>query len=410
MRNTNKVLVVEDEIVIAKDIKMTLEDYGYNVVGIVTTGKKALKMVEETRPDLVCMDIALDGEMDGIEAAGIINSKFGVPSIYITAHADEKILERAKKTGPFGYLMKPFQNKELHASIQMALYKHKAQKEQKKIHQNLQIALDKATQEIKNRIKTETIAESSKIEIISKNKELEQILSTTIHDLRTPMLNIQGFTEEVGKAIKDIKSIIKHNDVSNSIKMKLSPILEKNIPEAINYILISTNKMDALILGLIQVSRLGQIKLDITPLDINNIFSNAEKNMKYKLNQVDAILEIDELPPCLGDINLINQAFSNLLQNSLKYLNPKRPGIIKITGQREGRKTIYCIEDNGIGISLENQKKIFKIFHRINPKSTEGDGLGLYIVNKIINKHDGKVWVESEPDKGSMFFVSLKAV
>lgn len=400
---------MEDEIIIAKDIKMTLEVYGYNVVGTVTTGKKALKKVEETRPDLVCMDIALDGDMDGIEAAGIINSRFGVPSIYLTAYADEKILERAKKTGPFGYLIKPFQNKELHASIQMALYKHKTEGEQKKIRQKLQIALDKATLEIKNRITIAAVAESSKIEIISKSREMEQILSTTIHDLRTPLLNIRGFTEEIAQAIKDIKSIIKNNDVSPSIKMKLSPVLEKGIPEAIDYILISLNRMDALVLGLIQISRLGQVKLNITPLDVNKIFSNAEKFLKYRIKQVDAVFEIDELPPCLGDINLINQAFSNLLDNSLKYLCPQRPGIIKITGQRKGGKAIYCVEDNGIGISSENQKKIFKIFHRINPKSTKGEGLGLHTVSKIIDKHGGKVWVESEPDKGSKFFVSLLA-
>ncbi|HLP62414.1 MAG TPA: ATP-binding protein, partial [Candidatus Deferrimicrobium sp.] len=100
---------------------------------------------------------------------------------------------------------------------------------------------------------------------------------------------------------------------------------------------------------------------------------------------------------------------SNLLDNALKYLDKKRPGKISITGRRKENTVFYCVEDNGIGISPEHQKKVFEIFHRLNPEDTQGEGLGLAIVNKIVTRNNGKVWVESEPGKGSRFYVSLPA-
>ncbi len=120
-----QILVVEDERVVADDIKMSLQRLGYAVCGIVLSGEKAIKKTEETRPDLVLMDIVLEGEMDGIEAASIISSRFNIPVVYLTAHADDKTLEQAKITEPFGYILKPFEDRELHTAIEMALHKHK---------------------------------------------------------------------------------------------------------------------------------------------------------------------------------------------------------------------------------------------------------------------------------------------
>ena len=102
--------------------------------------------------------------------------------------------------------------------------------------------------------------------------------------------------------------------------------------------------------------------------------------------------------------------FSNLVSNALKYLDPERPGKIVINGRQEKSHVIYSIQDNGLGIAEEHQKKVFEIFHRLNPDDTEGEGLGLTIVNKIVSLHNGKIWVESEPGKGSTFFISLPTV
>ncbi len=136
-------MIVEDEIITARDEKQTLEKLGYSVSAIVGSGEEAVKKAEEDRPDLVLMDIELSGKMDGIEAAGILHSRFDIPSIFVTAYADDKILERAKITEPFGYLIKPFENKELLSNIVMALYKHRAEMERKKLIQELQDSLAK---------------------------------------------------------------------------------------------------------------------------------------------------------------------------------------------------------------------------------------------------------------------------
>jgi PAS domain S-box-containing protein len=119
-----RILIVEDEGIIAEDLQMSLQDLGYEVSGIVTRGKEAVRTAAETRPDLVLMDVVLQGEMDGIEAANEIHTLLKIPIIYLTAYSDDKMLERAKNTEPFGYLIKPFRDRELRSTIEMALYKN----------------------------------------------------------------------------------------------------------------------------------------------------------------------------------------------------------------------------------------------------------------------------------------------
>ena len=126
-----RVLVVEDESIVAEDIRITLLGLGYEVSGVVPSGEKALELLQENEHDLVIMDIMLQGKMDGIEASERIRARFNLPVIYLTAYSDDKILRRAKVTEPFGYIVKPFKERELHINIEMALYKHKIENELK---------------------------------------------------------------------------------------------------------------------------------------------------------------------------------------------------------------------------------------------------------------------------------------
>ncbi|TAJ44128.1 response regulator [Methanofollis fontis] len=121
----SKILVVEDEAIVAMALEDTLISLGYTVAGSVRTGHDAIQKAGETRPDLILMDIRLDGDMDGVEAAGRIYARFCIPVIYLTAHSDEKTLERAMQTQPYGYLIKPFRQRELYAAIEMAIHKHR---------------------------------------------------------------------------------------------------------------------------------------------------------------------------------------------------------------------------------------------------------------------------------------------
>jgi PAS domain S-box-containing protein len=123
-----KILIVEDEGIEALDMQQRLEALGYAVSDIVSTGEEAVKKAAESRPNLILMDIMLQGAIDGVTAAEQIHSRFDIPIIYLTAYADEKTLQRAKITEPYGYIVKPFQERELHITIDMALYKHKMER------------------------------------------------------------------------------------------------------------------------------------------------------------------------------------------------------------------------------------------------------------------------------------------
>lgn len=127
-----KVLVVEDESIVSKDIQHSLKRLGYVICGASPTGEKAIKLAAEEQPDIVLMDIMLKGDMNGIEAAEIIKNEQKIPVIFLTAYADEATLAKAKITEPYGYIIKPFKEIDLHTSIEMALYKHKKETEVEK--------------------------------------------------------------------------------------------------------------------------------------------------------------------------------------------------------------------------------------------------------------------------------------
>jgi PAS domain S-box-containing protein len=134
-----QILIVEDERLVALDIQTTLESLGYKVGAIASSGETALQLAREIRPDLVLMDIRLQGLMNGIDAADRIRSELGIPVIYLTAYADEVTVERAKYTGPFGYLLKPFGERELHIAIEIALHKHAMEQTLKEREQHFRL-------------------------------------------------------------------------------------------------------------------------------------------------------------------------------------------------------------------------------------------------------------------------------
>jgi PAS domain S-box-containing protein len=139
--SNSRILIVEDEGIIAKDIQSTLNRLGYSVIGIASSGEEAIKKALEIHPDIVLMDIVLEGAMDGVEAAGYIHDHFDIPVVYLTAYSDDTTLQRAKITEPFGYILKPFHEKELYTTIEMALYKHTMQRKLKESEQWLATTL-----------------------------------------------------------------------------------------------------------------------------------------------------------------------------------------------------------------------------------------------------------------------------
>jgi signal transduction histidine kinase len=261
--------------------------------------------------------------------------------------------------------------------------------------------------EIAERIKLEQVHEELLLELERKNKEFEQVIYITSHDLRSPLVNIEGFSKELNYSLQELTSSLDNKDISVNVKEKIDPIVKQNIPESLRFIHKSVLKMSTLLECLLNLSRLGRIELNIEDIDMNEMLSDIMNNHEFRLKEAGVNTAVSELPQCKGDRGQLNQLFSNLLDNAIKYLDPERSGVIKITGYTKGDQSVYCVVDNGIGIAPQYREKIFEIFHQLEPDRVIGEGLGLTIVQRIVERLKGSIWVESELGKGSKFFVSM---
>lgn len=244
-------------------------------------------------------------------------------------------------------------------------------------------------------------------DLAEKNKELEAIVYTVSHDLRSPLVNVQGFGKQLQRACEKIKAAVAESVDGKVPVGALRQPVEEAIPQALRFINAGVSKMEMLLAGLLRYSRLGRVTLTIVPIDMDALLAAAVAATKFQLDEAKAEVRLEALPPCAGDHAQVSQVFANLIDNAVKYRDPERPLRIVVTGRTERGRSIYSVADNGIGIPEAHQPKIFEIFHRLDPDATQGEGLGLTIAQRVLERQRGKIWVESKEGVGSTFYVSL---
>ena len=284
------------------------------------------------------------------------------------------------------------------------------------INRNM-LSKDEVTRTKKSNEKLEEKIEQSSHEILKtnellekKNMELEQILYAASHDLRTPLIGVQGFSQELQYLCDLLKEEISNSGVSLQEGEKLQDILDKDIPNSVNYIINGSNKMDTMIQGLLRISRVGLEDLQMAEINMNEFIRDIVDGLSFQAQSANAMIITNELDNCFGDKEKLEQVFTNLIVNAIKYRNEEGSCEITISCEIEGDEIRYTVADNGKGISEDNRKKIFNTFFRIDTDTGNGEGLGLTISNRIVEKHSGRLEVESVEGEGSSFIVVLPLV
>ena len=237
------------------------------------------------------------------------------------------------------------------------------------------------------------------------SEDMETLMHVISHDLRAPIVTIQGFCQELTMACDRLKTLFEEEAMSDAVREHVNPLVTQDIPEAVRFIRAGADSVNSVTSGILRFIRLGQMDIQWERLDVNQLMMGIVSSMEFQLKRKGVVLHIGDLPDCMGDDVLVTQVFSNLIDNAQKYLEPSRPGEITISGKTVDGWSVYAITDNGIGISPEHHARIFQVFHRLAPQHEKGEGLGLAIVQRIIDRHQGKIEVESLPGNGTTFQV-----
>jgi len=256
-------------------------------------------------------------------------------------------------------------------------------------------------------------------ELTETNEDVQRFAYIVSHDLRAPLINIMGFTSELAALRGQIGAILlpqaagahgsppAPEQVGGGDALAANRVLLEDFDEALGFIKSSIDKMDRLINAILSLSRQGGRRFEIAPVDMNALLHAIGDATAHQLLEAEADLVIEDLPPLEGDRLAMEQIFSNLIDNAVKYLRPGVPGRIKVSARRAGSFIVYIVQDNGRGISPDDYKRIFELFRRSGVQDRQGEGIGLANVKALVRRLGGVVTVESELGAGTVFKVTL---
>jgi signal transduction histidine kinase len=256
----------------------------------------------------------------------------------------------------------------------------------------------------------ERLVDSRTTELQRANAEIQRFAYIVSHDLRSPLVNVMGFTAELEAATKVIARSL--DDPAQPGVTVPSPedvrrAVGEDLPEAIGFIRSSTQKMDRLINAILRLSREGRRTLAPESLDLGVLVRSIADSMQHRLTETETALSIAPLPTLTSDRTAVEQILSNLMENALKYLQPGRRGEIRITGKVARGRAIIEVSDNGRGIDPRDHERIFDLFRRSGVQDQPGEGIGLAHVRALAYRLGGVIEVVSELGQGATFRVNL---
>jgi signal transduction histidine kinase len=358
-----KVVIVEDERLVAQDIAQILRDEGYSICAIASDGETAIKKILEFSPNLVLLDIRIKGEIDGIDVAKFIQSYCDIPIVYLSAFSDSETLKRAQLTNPMGYVVKPFRSEQLLTTITIALTTH-----------------------------------SSKQKKDQESQIKSKFLSIIRDELRNPLNAILGFSE--------------------CLKREMLGSVNVEQVEALQAINGSGNHLLKLINNIIDLSMLeaGQFNLQLGLMSISStchvVLEQIQKDAIKKKINLEAQIQ-DDLPLMLLDERRIFKALVNLLENAIKFTPENGHVTLEVKHEHQIKQKSLIritITDTGIGIAPDHIHQLFQPFSQADTsliRKYGGMGLGLAFVKQIVELHGGTIEVTSELGVGSCFTVYL---
>ncbi|MGJ4788276.1 hybrid sensor histidine kinase/response regulator [Leptospira koniambonensis] len=372
MNTKPKILIVDDRPENLVALETVLKDLDVDLIRALS-GNEALRATLHHDFALALLDIQMP-EMDGYELASILREEektSRLPFIFISAvYTDNLNVFKGYERGAFSFITKPFEPQILRNKVKFFVDKHMQEISLYNLNQDLQ-------------------KKNEELEIA--NKELDAFCYSVSHDLRGPLRAIEGFAK------------ILQEDFAKDLDDEAKRIL--------GVIIGSTLKMDSLIDSLLLLSRMGKKEITKTIVNVSELVQHTLDELQTGTQNEKTKIQIGELFPVMGDIELLGQVFINLISNAIKYSSKKEKPIVEIGCNQSNGENTYFVKDNGAGFNMKYQNRLFGVFQRLHDnRDFEGIGIGLAIVHRIVTRHGGKVWAEGEVDKGATFYITFPQI
>ncbi|MEK6622118.1 MAG: ATP-binding protein [Planctomycetota bacterium] len=271
----------------------------------------------------------------------------------------------------------------------------------------LEKKVDERTKELKQaKEQTEKLVEKLR----KANEEIKSFAHIVSHDLRSPLVNLKGFSHELREAAGEIKRILKEASprLADNHRLRVEALLKDDVQEALDFIDVSTSAMERLISHILTLSRIGNRTLSPVEINTNEFVKNKLKMYQYQIENKKVRVTVKELPVVVADESALDQIFGNIITNAINYLDPERPGEIEISGEPWEDAVLFRVKDNGRGIAEEDKRKVFEFFRRGKHANTvPGEGMGLPYVKALLERHRGEIWFESKEGIGTTFYFTV---